>query len=57
MDDFLLYFACGTSRLSVQQESASVLGCHLLWYHFSMVEMSWWNCCPCLSLTAPRISG
>ena len=29
MDDLLLYFGCGMSLLSVQQESASILGLHL----------------------------
>lgn len=28
MDDLLLYFDCGTSLLSVQQESDRILGLH-----------------------------
>jgi hypothetical protein len=41
VDEFLLYFACGMSLLNVQESSASILGLHLPWYHFAMVEMSW----------------
>ena len=39
-DAFLLYFAFGTSLVSVQQYSASILGLHLSWYLFCMVEIS-----------------
>jgi len=39
--DFLLHFACVTSLLSVQRSSASILGLHLLWYRFTMVEVKW----------------
>jgi len=38
--DFLLCFACGASLSRAQQQSASILGLHLLWYCLSMLEIS-----------------
>ena len=54
---FMLHFACETSRLSVRQTSASILGFHLPWYCSSLLEIFWWNCSLCYSPTALIFSG